>query len=362
MSVHYDKDPVTVVYEDEPFNAGPPPVWLSRHFVTPTALFFSRNHGPVPQIDPALYRLPVTGHVQQTLSLSLGALKHDFTRRELMATLQCAGNRREELQAVAPTPGELPWSIEAISNATWAGAPLREVLLHAGLTEGALHASFTGYDQVERLNTRFGYGSSIPVEKALCDEVLLAYEMNGEPLQPIHGFPLRVIVPGYIGARSVKWLAEIRLQETPSANYFQSRAYRLFSPDVRPDTVKWEEGVMLGELWVNAVICVPHAGQTLPEGEVIVEGYAMGGNDPIARVELSTDGGQQWSQATITDQHDAWTWCFWKGVLTLPPGSHEIIVRAWDTQGVTQPQYVKDVWNFKGYANNAWHRIQVTCR
>ena len=244
------------IRQEVPLNAEPAPEVLLDEFLTPNELFFIRSHGDIPEVDPAAFRLTVDGLVERPLALSLAELRQ-LPRITVAATLQCAGNRRQELIAFAPIPNELPWASAAISNAEWSGVPLREVLLAAGPRAGALHAAFLGLDEAERHGHRFRFGGSIPLGKALHPEVLLADTMNGRPLPPVHGAPLRVVVPGYIGARSVKWLTGITLQETPSDNYFQAKAYRLFPAAVGPDTVDWEKGMMLGESPVNSVICSP---------------------------------------------------------------------------------------------------------
>ncbi len=148
---------------------------------------------------------------------------------------------------VAPVPGEVPWSAGAIGNAQWSGAPLREVLEAAGAGLEVRHVAFGGMDEIEMEDQRFGFGGSIPIEKAISPEVMLAYEMNGEPLAPEHGAPLGDVVPGYIGACSVKWLSSITLQEAPSSNYYQTHAYKIFPPQVDEETADWEKGLMLGE-------------------------------------------------------------------------------------------------------------------
>ena len=358
----FDKHPDLVVRQAKPFNAGPPPRLLYQSYVTPTNLFFVRSHGDVPQVDVDSYRLEINGRVLQSLSLSLDEIKNNFERVDISATLQCAGNRREELIAVKPIPGELGWGVDAIGHAAWAGVRLRDLLAAAGVESEAdfhLHVEFCGLDEVERLNRRFRFGGSIPLAKGICSEVILAYEMNSEPLTPVHGFPLRTIVPGYIGARSVKWLERITVQNEPSQNYFQNHAYRLFAPHVGPKTVRWEEGVMLGDMNVTSVICSHVENEHIPAGPVSVRGYAITGGREIARVDVSWDGGSNWVQAELSNQAGCWGWTLWKASFELQPGKYQLVVRAMDTAANTQPRDVSQVWNFKGYMNNAWHRVNI---
>jgi sulfite oxidase len=269
--------------------------------------------------------------------------------------MQCAGNRRVELQRLAPIPGELIWDTEAVGNAEWSGWRLRDVLTAAGVTadDGDLHAAFEGLDVVEA--HRQGFGGSIPLRKALHGDVLLADTMNGAPLPPAHGYPLRVVVPGYIGARSVKWLARIIVQEMPSANYYQAHAYKLFAGDVTPETVDWAAGMMLGELNVNAIIAQIEPGA----GGIIARGIAIAGERQVERVEVSADG-MHWLQAELLDPPSRYGWRRWQARIALEPGDHEIMARAWDSAAATQPERLESVWNFKGYMNNAWHRVKVT--
>ncbi|HEY0555728.1 MAG TPA: molybdopterin-dependent oxidoreductase [Thermoanaerobaculia bacterium] len=349
------------VRQEQPLNAEPAPDVLLDQFFTPNEIFFIRGHGDIPAVDPAAFRLTVDGLVGLPLSLSLDDLR-GFPRVTVGATLQCAGNRRRELIEVAPIPNELPWGSEAISNAEWSGVPLREVIAVAGPKSGARHAAFLGLDETERHGHRFQFGGSIPLAKALHPEVLLADTMNGKPLPPVHGAPLRVVVPGYIGARSVKWISRITLQEAPSDNYFQTKAYRLFPASVGPETVDWEKGMMLGESPVNSVICSPLPGERLPAGRITARGWAVaGGGREVARVDVSVDGGTTWKTADLVAGETGWTWRFWEAPLDLPAGEHEILCRAFDDAAQTQPAHPAEVWNFKGYANNAWHRVRVVC-
>ncbi len=348
-----------IIRSQEPLNGGPPLPALAATAMTPNDLFFVRNHGSIPQIDPAVFRLEIGGMVQRPLTLALADLR-GLPRASVAATLQCAGNRRDELSAVAPTPGELPWGAEAISSAVWEGVPLREILRAAGIDTGATHVAFTSSDDVERSGRHFGFGGSLPLAKALAPEVLLADTMNGAPLPAEHGFPLRVVAPGYIGARSVKWLQTITLQTEPSDNYFQAHAYKLFPTDITAQNVDWQGGMMLGEQSLTSVICDPATGAKLAAGPVLLRGYAYAGGDrSVERVEVSADGGTCWQQAELLGQPERWAWRLWQARIDVPPGRHTLAVRAWDSAAQTQPSEICQVWNFKGYMNNAWHRIAV---
>lgn len=357
----YSKHPDLIVRTIEPFNAGPPPDLLIREPITPSDLFFVRTHGNVPALDPDSYRLRVHGLVERSLDLSLDDLRRTFPRQTITAALQCAGNRRRELAEFREIPGEVPWDLEAISQAEWGGVSLRHVLERAGIDGKAAHVSFLGLDEVERHGLRFGFGASVSLDKALSPEVILAYEMNGAPLAPIHGAPLRLLVPGYIGARSVKWLGEIAVVDRPSDNYFQAVAYRHFPPDATAATAGQEDGVALDELFVSGAICSPLEGAILPAGLTAVRGYAVGrGGRPVERVLVSADGGQSWSEATLPGNGQPWAWQLWETTLTLSPGNHTIVARAIDAGGHSQPVDIRTTWNFKGYMNNAWHRIRVS--
>ena len=348
-----------VVRQESPFNAGPPPERATASFLTPVDLFFVRNHGDVPEIDPRTFHLIIEGRVKRPFRISLEEIQR-LPRVTVAATLQCAGNRREELIAAQPIPGELGWGAEAISTAEWGGVPLRDVLAVAEPAPEARHVELLGVDETERHGHRFAFGGSIPLDKAVRAEVLLAYEMNGQPLPPVHGAPLRAVVPGWIGARSVKWLSRINLSEQPSDNYFQAKAYRLFPPSTGPDDVVWETGLMLGEFNVGSVISSPGEGETLAPGAVTVRGWAFAGERRIERVDLSTDGGRTWSTAELEPERSRWAWRRWEARVELAAGPCELVCRAWDAAAQTQPEHPQQVWNFKGYMNNAWHRVRVS--
>jgi sulfite oxidase len=357
-----DKHPDAIVQDQQPLNVESPLGPLRQSFVTPIELFYVRNHGTIPEVDPASYRLEVSGLVERPLRLSLEELRDGFPKSTVTATMHCAGNRRQGLSEVSQIP-EMPWGAGAISNARWSGVPLREVLLAAGTKEEVRHVAFAGLDEPGE-GWSPNYGSSIPIYKGTSTEVLLAYEMNDEPLPPEHGFPLRAVVPGYIGARSVKWLSGITLQDAPSDNYFQAQEYKLFPPYVTEETVDFSKGLMLGEISVNAVICKPSDGETVSSGSTLIQGYAIaGGGRRVERVDLSTDEGRTWTGADLLeDEDEPWAWRLWEANLELDPGRHQVVVRALDSAADTQPEDAGSIWNFKGYVNNAWHKVRVNAR
>ena len=352
-----------VVHVTDPYNAEPPRRALAGARLTPLDAFYVRNHGPVPAADPGAYRLRIDGLVERPRELSLGELRDRFPERRLAATLQCAGNRRADLQEVAEIPGEAPWGPGATGTAEWTGVPLAAVLRDAGLAGDARYVEMIGADMSQEAQPPQPFGASISRRKALDGEVMLAWAMNGEPLPPAHGAPLRVVVPGYIGARSVKWLARITARQTPSENFFQARTYRLLSPDDDPDAGLRGAGVALGAVAVNADFLSPDDRSQVPAGKLEVEGYAFAGDDRhIVRVDISSDGGRHWSQAELLDAPSRWAWRRWRTVVSVALGSAEIVARAWDSAAATQPEDPAQLWNPKGYANNSWARLRLRVR
>jgi sulfite oxidase len=354
----YGKRDDLIVYEDEPFNAESSRAALDAQ-ITATDAFYVRGHGPVPDLDPDTFRLRVEGLVERPLELSLSDLHSGLLEHyEEVATLQCAGNRRAGLVAVRDIPGEAPWGPGATGTASWRGVRLADVLAIARPTAQAAHVGMEGADLCPEVKTgpeRFG--GSIPLNKALRPEVLLAYEMNGAPLEPVHGAPLRTVVPGYIGARSVKWLDRIVVQADPWDGYFQSVVYRMLPPDGAP---AYGEGFPLGIVALNSDVLVPADGARVAAGDIEIRGYAFaGGERHVARVDVSTDGAGSWSQAELLADQGRWAWRQWRTSVRLDAGTHTIHVRAWDSSAATQPEDPAGLWNPKGYCNNAQARITV---
>ena len=346
-----------VVHADEPFNAETGLASLTDP-VTDTDAFYVRDHGPVPEIDARAWRLRVCGLVQRELSLSLETLREAFRERSVTATLQCAGNRRAGLVAIRDIPGEAPWGPGATGTATWTGVALADVIALAGPMVEASDVGFEGADVSSEVDPVQRFGGSIPLDKASRSEVLLAWAMNGEPLRAVHGAPLRVVVPGYIGARSVKWLERIELRSEPWRGYFQHVVYRLLPADGTPGP---GAGMPLGLVALNSDVLSPRDGQTVTAGPVEVHGYAFAGGDRyVSRVDVSTDDGATWTQASLLEDLGRWAWRQWRISLDLPPGEHELLVRAWDSSAATQPEDEAALWNPKGYVNNARPRIRVT--
>ncbi len=342
----------------DPLNAETPPAKLVGSFLTPQADFYIRSHGPTPELTDD-HRVVLDGLVERPRSFTLGELKAAFPARTVTATMQCAGNRRAHLQGVAETSGD-PWDVGAIGNAEWTGVALADVLAAAGLLEGALFVGTTGADEVDVDGDTAPYGASIPIAKALEPDVLIAWAMNGEPLSPEHGAPLRFVVPGYAGVRSAKWLTRVEVRDRPSDAPIQAKDYKLFPSSVTKEEADWDQGLTINEMPINAAICSPVDDAQLTAGACAVEGYAVAFGRTVSRVELSVNGGTDWVQADLLPKPDAaWSWTPWRAMVELSPGLHVLVVRAVDGAGQMQPERPEAIWNFAGYLSTAWHRITV---
>lgn len=332
-------------------------------------------------MDPASYQLHVEGLPGGVLTLSLEDLKTRFPKHTVTATLQCAGNRRSEMNKVKQVKG-LNWGIAAISNATWSGAKLKDVLLAAGygpdVAQWARHVQFEGLDKDVAGTT---YGASIPLNKAVSEEgdVLLAYEMNGETITADHGFPVRVVVPGTVGARNVKWLGKIIISAQESSSHWQQNDYKGFSPGTDWDTVDFKSAPAIQELPIQSAITTPADGAVVDrsEEEVTVKGYAWsGGGREVVRVDVSLDGGKTWQVAQLRSSEKgqvpepspppgrAWAWKLWEVTAPLPAEVQEleIVCKAVDNSYNMQPDTVAPIWNLRGVLSNAWHRVKVKIR
>lgn len=349
-----------IVHATMPFNSEPTRVALAAADITPVDTFYTRNHGQIPCVAERDWRLSVRGLVKREVVLTRHDLTTGFSAHTVVATLQCAGNRRAGFNRIRQIEGEDPWGAGATSTAEWRGARLADVLQSAGVDlNNDLHVAFEAPDIAEEASPPQPYGSSIPLSKALSSEVLLAWEMNGVPLPSLHGGPVRLVVPGYIGARSVKWITDISVQDRPSDNYFQAQVYHLLPADADPDDPS--AGIPLSSVALNSEILVPDDGASLPAGQLTIRGYAYAGDDRgVARVDVSLDDGESWRQATLAPQRSPWSWRFWTLDVDVDPGALHILARAWDNTGALQPESAETLWNPKGYANNSWADIHAT--
>jgi len=256
----------------------------------------------------------------------------------------------------------IPWSNGTISNCIYTGARVSHLLHKAGMSTitPTLHVAFTNHSPVQEDST---FASSIPISKALDPNTILAYEMNHEPLTRDHGFPIRVIVPGYAGARSVKWLDTITVQQEDSENFYMQRDYKVLPKDVtsqeREDMKKiWASVPPLQEMGVQSAICSPKSGDTIvaSDGEIVVKGYAVAGEGgPIKAVHVSTDEGKSWKEADIVYQEGKYSWTVWECKVSWPKESTKIWSRAEDSEGKLQP--LDPVWNLRGVMSNGVSEI-----
>lgn len=366
------RHPALIANSQQPFNAETPPELAMDNFVTPNELFFVRNHLPVPVIGEKDFTLEIQGEGKKSIKLSLEDLQTKFKRHKITATLQCAGNRRSQMNEAKTVRG-LNWTSTAISNAEWEGVLLRDVLLHYGLdgdnSDAEIkHIHFEGLDIDP---TKAPYGASIPAYKALdsSSDVLLAFNMNGKPLPRDHGFPLRVVVPGVVGARNVKWLSKIVASKDESPSHWQQNDYKGFSPNIDWHNVDFKSAPAIQESPVTSAICMPKNGTTVFESDedIVVQGYAYsGGGRGIIRVDVSIDAGKTWQTAKLkqSDQplHRMWSWTLWTAEVPIPEGhngSVEICCKAVDSSYNTQPENVKAIWNLRGVLNNSWYRVNL---
>jgi sulfane dehydrogenase subunit SoxC len=329
------------------------PLEALRHEITPLGLHYLLTHYDIPAVDPDAWRLTVGGRVEHELDLSLA----DLRAREpvtVPVTMECAGNGRARLD---PRPISQPWLTEAIGTAEWTGTPLASLLAETELAEDALEVVFTALDRGVEGGVEQLYERSLTLADALRDDVLLAYACNGEPLLPQHGFPLRLVVPGWYGMTSVKWLQRIAVVAEPFEGYQMITGYRMRrdEDDVGTPVTRIEPRSLMVPPGIPDFMtrC-----RFLRPGPVRLEGRAWSGWGPIERVEVSTDGGATWAPADLGDPPGEAAWAPWSYAWDAPEGEHELCVRARDATGRTQPH--DPPWNVGGYANNAIQRVAVT--
>ncbi len=346
-----------IIFQKDILNCTPTPEELTENFLTPQSRFFVRSHGILPSsFTESTYRVSVSGLVSSEAHFTLEELQQNFETVEQILTIQCAGNRRAELNDLKTIPEEVLWNNAAISTARWTGVRLKDILVALGMDESAKHLEFLGADIATRENKETPFGASVPIEKVLAGDVLLALALNGEPLTLAHGAPLRVVIAGYYGARSVKWLSHIIARHDESPNFFQQRSYKVFEPTVNYKTADWSRPSAISVMPINSTITYV---ERTSSGEVTLKGYAIVGDDTIQAVEVSFDEGNSWHNATLTSEVIKSVWVFWEYRASGITQGTSVIVRAKDSQNRTQPAALEEVWNFKGYQNNAYHRMTL---
>ena len=370
----YAKDPkrhpALIPSSEKPFNAEPPVSLLTQDFLTPNDLFFVRNHLPVPDVDIKNYKLDISVEgSRKSKVLNLDILKKKLPSKTVATTVQCAGNRRSDMVDIKPVRG-LNWGIAAISTAEWTGPTLYDVLRYCGIDLDKVDCEHIQFEGMDKGPDGTIYGASIPIELArdLKNDIIVAYKMNGEDIPPDHGYPLRIIIPGVVGARQVKWLNKIILSKDESFSHWQRRDYKGFNSSIDWHNVNFDTSQSIQFLPVQSAICEPENGQTLDDNEeVTVKGYAWsGGGRGIYRVDVSADGGKTWVSADIEPNgqspYRSWAWTFWEVTVPIPKGHKgqvQLVCKACDSQYNVQPDSVEGIWNLRGCLSNAWHRITV---
>lgn len=355
-----ERNPELPVYSSQPFCCGTLEEEIPKHYITPINLSYVRNNNPVPTVDVEEYRL----HLGYGIVLSLEDLKQKFQPTELVVTMICTGNRRSELDRVLPVSG-LKWKSDGVSTHKWKGVLLRDMrnLIVEQDGKPIEHVWFQGIDAP--------YDASVPVEKAFSDQgqVLIAYEMNGEPIPRDHGGPVRAVIPGHIGARSVKWLKQIKASDEESPSIWQRGApYKVFGPyHTKLDKLNFDDFPSAQEMPVQSSICAYEWDSA--RQQLLVTGWAWsGGGRKILRVEVSKDGGKTWQEAKLGLGKDqppsrAWAWTFWDCACDLSTSSQdkeiELVVRSCDQSFNVQPESTSATWNAHGILNNAYHRLHI---
>jgi DMSO/TMAO reductase YedYZ molybdopterin-dependent catalytic subunit len=329
-----------------------------RYALTPVGMHYLLIHFDIPLIDPASYELEIGGLVRRPARLTLDEIRAR-PALSVPVAMECGGNGRAHL---SPRPASAPWREEAVGCAEWTGTPLGLILEQAGVLDGAVEVLFSGHDRGIDAGQEHDYERSLPVEDAMREEVLLVYAMNGNPLPPQHGFPLRLIVPDWYGMASVKWLRSIRVIGEPFSGVQQAIKYRYKRSERDPGTPVTRKNP-------RALMIPPGIPDFLSRrrhvraGEPLIEGRAWSGFGPVERVEFSSDGGLTWEDAELGEPLGPYAWRPWSHSWDArEPGEYELCARATDASGRTQPADADGLWNHGGYGVNAVQRVPVIVR
>ncbi len=330
-----------------------PPEFLNT-WITPVSHFFVRNHMHEPStLDPQEWRLTIGGEVDKSLTLSLADLTK-LQPHSVTNTLECAGNGRAFHNP--HTPG-IQWQKGAVGNARFTGPRLADLLKRAGVKPSSKHVMFRGLDEVPGKVPPFI--RSIPIEKALDEDTLIATQMNESPLSRHHGFPARALVPGWIGAASCKWLTEIKVLDKEFDGNFMKPGYRYPSHALQPgDPLNVDDSHVLTTLNVKSIFSHPAEGATIKSRSIHLQGVAWAGEADIAKVEISTDSGGTWLPAKLSREQAKYAWRLWNFSWKAPKsGDYTFLSRATDSQGRSQPMVAE--WNPSGYLYNAVDRVKI---
>ncbi len=328
------------------------PLEALRYDVTPVGLHYLLTHFDIPEVDPAAWRLDVGGAVRKPVTFALDDLKA-MPRVSAQVILECAGNGRAHQ---SPRPVSQPWLYEAVGNSEWTGTPLRPLLEAAGPLASAVEAVFTGLDRGVQGGIEQQYERSLAVAEARNADAIVAYAMNGQPLSPQHGYPLRLVVPRWYGMASVKWLRSITLVDRPFRGYQQESSYHIAAAAQDP-------GPPVTRMLPRSLMIPPGIPDFMSRqrfvspGRCVVEGRAWSGHGPITRVQVSTNGGVRWAEAELGAAPSEFSWRSWSYAWDAQTGEHEICCRAEDAAGNLQPLLA--TWNAGGYCNNEVQRIKV---
>lgn len=327
---------------------------FANSFITPVSHFFVRNHMHEPStLDASEWKLTIGGEVEKPLTLSLAELQK-LESHTIVNALECAGNGRAFVEPHVPG---IQWQKGGVGNARFSGARLTDILQRAGIKTSGKHVMFRGLDEVPGKVPPFI--RSIPIEKAMHPDTLVATRINGEPLPKHHGFPARALVPGWIGAASCKWLTEIKVLDKPFDGNFMNPGYRLPNSAMKPgDALAPENSHPVTTLNVKSLIATPSDEATIKSRAVHVQGVAWAGEAEITRVDVSFDSGATWKAAQLGREKHKYAWRLWNFTFDAPkPGSYTIMSRATDSQGRVQP--AAPSWNPGGYLNNAVDQVKI---
>lgn len=393
------RDPNNLSCTYKPYCGEPRIDLLTEDYYTPNELFYVRNHLAVPDIDPDDYVLVVKGRGLKKHKFTLDDLKTLFPKHEVVSTLQCAGNRREDLHGDRKVYISPHWVIGAISNAKWGGVKIRDVLRHCGMdvdkmalgeSENDLwkHVQFEGYDTDE---TGLCYGGSVPIDKVIdpFGDAIFAYEMNDKPLPRDHGFPVRAICPGHAGARQCKWLHKVIVSDKESQKSWQQKSYRGFAPDIdfEEDLSHWTDGPkvrldqapIVQEMPVTSLVCNPPQNSLIGmkgATDLTLKGVAWsGGGRKVERVDVSIDGGTSFTAAELykpikQKRNKHWAWTHFSKTIPLPESIRKrldkgeivqisVCSKAMNSDFNVQPENVAPYWNARGVCINHWYRVNI---